>query len=169
MKKSYLDEFGFFAGEIDTDYTFPDFSATLIDPPPPPVEVPIKFNSWFWNGDEWVLKEDNRGRYWYLESDTDIEYIGKTPTDVPPAGYVEFVNGVGKVMLPAERLQKVTDKNRIKRNKLLIESDWTDTASAPFRLGEVLYQQWQTYRQALRDITTQADPFNIVWPVPPGG
>jgi len=23
---------------------------------------------------------------------------------------------------------------------------------------------WATYRQALRDITTQADPFNITWP-----
>jgi hypothetical protein len=23
---------------------------------------------------------------------------------------------------------------------------------------------WATYRQALRDITKQADPFNIAWP-----
>lgn len=29
-------------------------------------------------------------------------------------------------------------------------------------------QQWASYRQALRDITTQSDPFNIQWPVPPG-
>ena len=55
------------------------------------------------------------------------------------------------------------------RNMRLTASDWTDTLSAKARLGDELYQQWQTYRQALRDITTQADPFNIVWPVPPGG
>lgn len=168
MKKCYLDEFGFFAGEIDTDYISPDFSRTLVDPPPPS-EVPPRFQSWFRDGDSWILSNDNRGRLWYLESDTDIEYVGKTPIDLPPVGYVEFVNGIGKVMLPTELLRKAMAKNISQRNKLLLDSDWTDTASAPFRLGNSLYQQWQTYRQALRDITTQADPFNIVWPVPPGG
>ena len=53
------------------------------------------------------------------------------------------------------------------RNQLLKESDWTDTTSAPARLGQELYDQWQTYRQALRNVTDQPDPFNIVWPTPP--
>ena len=26
---------------------------------------------------------------------------------------------------------------------------------------------WSAYRQALRDITLQADPFNVAWPTPP--
>jgi len=26
---------------------------------------------------------------------------------------------------------------------------------------------WATYRQELRDITTQSDPFNIIWPSKP--
>jgi hypothetical protein len=26
---------------------------------------------------------------------------------------------------------------------------------------------WAAYRQALRDVTLQPDPFNIVWPTPP--
>lgn len=56
---------------------------------------------------------------------------------------------------------------RTKRDALLQTSDWTDTGSAPARLGATLYQLWQNYRQALRDITTQTDPFNIVWPTPP--
>ena len=56
---------------------------------------------------------------------------------------------------------------RTERNKRLQASDWTDTASAPARLGQELYDQWQTYRQALRDVTSQPDPFNIVWPTPP--
>jgi len=56
---------------------------------------------------------------------------------------------------------------KFQRNKLLVDSDWTDTLSAKSRLGDELYQQWQTYRQALRDITNQTDPFNITWPTPP--
>jgi hypothetical protein len=50
---------------------------------------------------------------------------------------------------------------RIERNKLLAGSDWTQMPDAP----EPNKAAWATYRQALRDITGQADPFNIVWPV----
>lgn len=56
---------------------------------------------------------------------------------------------------------------RVQRNKLLLDTDWTDTASAPGRMGQTVYDSWQTYRQALRDITTQPDPLNITWPTPP--
>lgn len=56
---------------------------------------------------------------------------------------------------------------RYQRNLLMAASDWTDTASAPARFGQELHQQWLTYRQALRDITRQADPFALVWPVAP--
>lgn len=53
------------------------------------------------------------------------------------------------------------------RNQKLQASDWTDTASAPARLGTTAYNAWQTYRQALRDVTLQPDPRNITWPTPP--
>ena len=54
-----------------------------------------------------------------------------------------------------------------KRDQLLLESDWTDTVSAQTRLG-TLYDTWQTYRQALRDITDQPQyPTNILWPTKP--
>lgn len=56
---------------------------------------------------------------------------------------------------------------RLRRNELLIESDWTDTLSAKNRLGDELYNAWQQYRQALRDVTNQADPFTITWPTAP--
>lgn len=53
-----------------------------------------------------------------------------------------------------------------KRMSLLQESDWTDTVSAQTRLTN--YAEWQTYRQALRDIPTQTGyPTDIVWPTPP--
>lgn len=49
---------------------------------------------------------------------------------------------------------------REKRNKLLLESDWTQLPDVPSELKA----KWAIYRQALRDITTQLDPFNIVYP-----
>jgi hypothetical protein len=51
---------------------------------------------------------------------------------------------------------------RAERNALLVASDWTQVADAP-----VDAVAWAVYRQALRDITEQTDPFNIVWPIPP--
>jgi hypothetical protein len=56
---------------------------------------------------------------------------------------------------------------RRQRGQLLAQSDWTDTVSAQTRLG-ALFAEWQTYRQALRDIPTQTGfPANITWPNPP--
>lgn len=51
---------------------------------------------------------------------------------------------------------------RVRRNALLAECDWTQLPDAP-----VDKAAWATYRQELRDITTQNDPFNIIWPTKP--
>ena len=51
------------------------------------------------------------------------------------------------------------------RDQLLQQSDWRVIKAAD--TGTPLSQEWKDYRQALRDITTQADPFNIIWPTPP--
>lgn len=56
---------------------------------------------------------------------------------------------------------------RAERDKRLLESDWSDTASAQTRLSSEVLAQWATYRQALRDITKQNNPFMIVWPDKP--
>ena len=48
---------------------------------------------------------------------------------------------------------------RAERNAKLAQCDWTQLPDAP-----VDATIWATYRQELRDITTQADPFNITWP-----
>lgn len=52
---------------------------------------------------------------------------------------------------------------RQKRNQLLLASDWTQLPDAPVATKA----QWAEYRQALRDITEQPDPFSVVWPSPP--
>ena len=61
--------------------------------------------------------------------------------------------------IPAEDMDDV----RYKRDKLLQASDWTQLPDVP----EKTKQAWAGYRQALRDITTQPDPANIVWPQEP--
>ena len=48
---------------------------------------------------------------------------------------------------------------RAERNRLLVASDWTQLPDAPVDAAA-----WATYRQTLRDITTEANPFSIVWP-----
>jgi hypothetical protein len=53
---------------------------------------------------------------------------------------------------------------RAQRNTLLQQSDWTQLPDVPLATKEA----WAIYRQALRDVTDQPDPFNIVWPVAPG-
>lgn len=52
---------------------------------------------------------------------------------------------------------------RSQRNALLVASDWTQLPDVPL----VTKAAWATYRQALRDVTEQGDPFNITWPVAP--
>jgi len=49
------------------------------------------------------------------------------------------------------------------RNQLLSECDWTQLGD----VSESIKTSYQSYRQDLRDITSQSDPFNIVWPEKP--
>ena len=49
------------------------------------------------------------------------------------------------------------------RNTKLENCDWTQLPDAPVDAAA-----WAAYRQELRDITTQTDPFNIVWPTVSG-
>lgn len=49
------------------------------------------------------------------------------------------------------------------RNQLLSECDWTQLGD----VSESIKTSYQSYRQDLRDITNQSDPFSIVWPEKP--
>ena len=53
---------------------------------------------------------------------------------------------------------------RTQQRQKLYESDWTCSVTD----YEVPNKpDWVQYRQALRDVTTQSDPFAIVWPMAP--
>jgi len=88
----------------------------------------------------------------------------------PPNHYSIWDNDLNKWKDPRPQTAIIDEewvKVRLKRNELLTNSDWTDTLSAKNRLGDELYNAWQQYRQALRDITNQADPYTITWPTAP--
>jgi hypothetical protein len=61
------------------------------------------------------------------------------------------------------RISLKWEEIRYERNQLLAECDWTQLGDIPSETKEV----WTLYRQNLRDITNQTDPFNIIWPAKP--
>lgn len=63
----------------------------------------------------------------------------------------------------AERAAEQAESVRAQRNALLIASDWTQVADSL-----VNRTTWAEYRQALRDVTTQAGfPYTVAWPTKP--
>ena len=86
---------------------------------------------------------------------------------------IEFPEGYEKP--PKEqfeaKLQQLVEENKWKdlrqeRNKRLAEVDWV--FSEDYSIDDDSYQQWLTYRKALRDLPSLTeDPENPVWPEQP--
>jgi hypothetical protein len=64
-----------------------------------------------------------------------------------------------------EELNSKWENIRNQRNLLLSESDWTQLPDSP--LTPEKKTEWSSYRQQLRDVTSQLDPNNIIWPTKP--
>jgi hypothetical protein len=62
-----------------------------------------------------------------------------------------------------QRIENKWEEIREIRNELLKECDWTQLSD----VSSEIKSNWISYRQELRDITNQSNPFNIVWPVKP--
>lgn len=62
-------------------------------------------------------------------------------------------------------LETEWDKVRDERNRLLVVTDYTQFPDTPITIQSKA--EFVVYRQALRDITTQSDPNNIIWPTSP--
>jgi hypothetical protein len=87
------------------------------------------------------------------------------PNDLEPLGKQVFdaAKGSASAYVPSPPPAPTAEDVRIERNRLLVESDWTQAADAP-----VDQAAWATYRQALRDIPQQAGfPASVDWPVKP--
>jgi len=67
--------------------------------------------------------------------------------------------------MEAEKDERQWAEIRIQRNALLDKCDWWVTRA--IETNATISAEQQAYRDALRDITSQSDPFNIVWPALP--
>lgn len=64
-----------------------------------------------------------------------------------------------------ERIEEKWNEVRTFRESLLKDSDWTQLQDSPITGSKLT--EWQTYRQSLRDITTNGNPFTLTWPNKP--
>ena len=102
------------------------------------VETTISSNQYY-DGSEFIIEENEVVEYQKVRNKTQQEIIEET-------------EGMWRAI-------------RDRRNELLNECDWTQLPDSP--LTNQKQTQWQLYRQQLRDITTQVDPFSIEWPTAP--
>lgn len=103
-----------------------------------------------------------------------IEWDGETdvgdlqPVAIPAGVAVDIGHGYdGKTFAapaPAPMPQASADDVRAQRDALLTASDWTQLADVPAATRTA----WAPYRQALRDVPTQAGfPGAVTWPKAP--
>jgi hypothetical protein len=125
----------------------------------------------------------NNGPTWGVTTDEVLEALGadvvfEGPQAQPTRYQVAFRDGVEQVdgkwytkYSVASMEQEAKDaldaqqaaSQRAYRNTLLSGCDWTQVADAPVNKAV-----WATYRQALRDVTSQAGfPWTIDWPAKP--
>ena len=62
------------------------------------------------------------------------------------------------------KIQNQWEQIRVARNEILTQCDWTILSDSPVSSS---IEDWKTYRQQLRDITNQSNPFEVVWPTQP--
>ena len=96
---------------------------------------------------------------WYTKYVAGPVFEDTPATETEPAMTAAEQMAEYKAMKDAEQAKAV----RNDRNTKLAECDWTQLADSTADKAA-----WATYRQALRDITTQAGfPWTIDWPVAP--
>ena len=104
----------------------------------------------------WTLKSMRPGAEFSINGDN-IDDIIWLDDSTPPTK--EEIEVVWEEIKEEVFLKPVREE----RNRLLMQSDWTQIADAP-----VDAVAWAEYRQALRDLPANTtDPENPVWPTPP--
>lgn len=118
----------------------------------------------------------------FVVVDSKIKFLDGTihayVEDKPDPNMVYVKNGVIKVKPPkpnyacqfdidleswGKDVEEQWNMIRSERQYRLSQTDWTQMPDVPLATKTA----WAAYRQALRDITRQGDPFNIEWPAPP--
>lgn len=105
--------------------------------------------------DQFVLESDANPESNYVENGVVVEMPPK------PDGDYKFDYNVKQWVFDTA---KATADALTKRQKLLLDSDYTQLPDVPLNDKEA----WAIYRQQLRDITSQPNfPNDIIWPTPP--
>ena len=112
----------------------------------------------------------DRAGFLHISSNTHEIVIGNAPDLWAFNGSLKYIDSAW-VIDDAEKYQEAATENtnlqatkvRKDRSIKLFESDWTQVADA-----KVNKTAWATYRQALRDIPSQAGfPWDVTYPTPP--
>jgi len=97
--------------------------------------------------------------------------IGVMESDFKPDNLLDYKIAEGAIVLRQDseialrKKEEQMEAVRIRRNKLLLDSDYTQLGDVNKRKSD-----WATYRQQLRDLPSKVtDPFNVTWPTPPEG
>ena len=137
-----------------------------------------------YSGDEKSLEDqvNHRKTVLALISSDPIDYLSqkidistKTLIDYQPPSPLNSEKSTWSWSTETKRwVETLTNEEKLKqqwyivkaqRDQLLQQSDWRVVKASD--TGIPLSQEWKNYRQALRDITTQTNPYNIIWPTPP--
>lgn len=108
----------------------------------------------------WIDRQDNIG-------DDESHYVvngALVAKPVRPSPHHSFNYSTKKWLANVDRAWRSV---RSQRDKLLASTDWLVTKAIETNVP--MSNGWATYRQALRDITNQADPLVVEWPTPPNG
>ena len=109
---------------------------------------------------EWNMYEVN---FLAAPNDYTKNIIEGTPTLIDGNYYQNWIQTDANESEIQQRLEDKWFEVREIRNQLLMECDWTQLSDIPTEIKNL----WSSYRQDLRDITNQTNPFNIIWPVKP--
>jgi hypothetical protein len=105
-----------------------------------------------------VIQVENGGDY-------TKDYVEGTPTQSGSVYVQNWTESDASSEDIETRKNEKWEEVRDIRNNLLTQSDWTQFQDSPIT-GSLL-TDWQTYRQGLRDITSQENPYSLTWPTKP--
>ena len=100
-----------------------------------------------------------------IDSDYEKNYVEGTPIQSGSVYVQNWIISSASVEEIQQRKEEKWTEIREIRNTLLTECDWTQMNDSPISGSDLT--NWQTYRQSLRDVTSQSNPFEITWPTKP--
>lgn len=100
----------------------------------------------------------------YKDTQNNLHFVEAENAHRLPTGSIQITDEEAESIRIAAIMPPSADDMRARRDALLAACDWTQARDVP----DAVATAWQPYRQALRDLTKQAEfPAAIAWPVAP--